>query len=197
MARQPAPDTRDRILDTAARLFTAHGVRAVGMQRIVDECGCGKNLLYREFPGKDALVVAHLARLRATWLAQVEAATAPLAGDPAAQLVAIAGLAADQVEAADYRGCAFRNCFTEFPDHRVGEFAADHLADVRAHIGDLVRQLGAPRPDVLADRIWLVVEGMYASAAHPGGERAGDVAVALVAELTGAAPPAGRTARPA
>ena len=191
MARQPAPGTRDRILDTAARLFTAHGVRAVGMQRIVDECGCGKNLLYREFPSKDALVVAHLARLRETWLAQVEEVTAPLAGDPAAQLVAITELASRQVGAVGYRGCAFRNCFTEFPDHRVGGFAADHLADVRAHIGDLARQTGAERPDVLADQIWLVIEGMYASAAHPGGERAGAIAVELVSSLTRTAP-AGR-----
>ncbi|MCC8246478.1 TetR/AcrR family transcriptional regulator [Saccharothrix luteola] len=195
MARQPAPDTRDRILDTAARLFTAHGVRAVGMQRIVDECGCGKNLLYREFPSKDDLVLAHLAGLRATWLAQVEEVTAPLADDPAAQLVAIAELAALQVREPDYRGCAFRNCFTEFPDHRVGGFAADHLADVRGHIADLAARTGAARPDLLADRIWLVIEGMYASAAHPGGERADEVAVALVAELTGVVPPAGRVAR--
>jgi len=192
MARQPAPDTRDRILDTAARLFGTHGVRAIGMQRIVDECGCGKNLLYREFPSKDDLVVAHLAGLRATWLAQVDQVTAPLADDPAARLVAIAELAARQVREPDYRGCAFRNCFTEFPHHRVGEFAAEHLADVRGHIADLARRTGATRPDLLADRIWLVIEGMYASAAHPGGESAGEVAVALVAELVGAPPPTTR-----
>ncbi|WP_158846059.1 TetR/AcrR family transcriptional regulator [Saccharothrix deserti] len=185
MARQPAPGTRDRILDTAARLFTEHGVRAVGMQRIVDECGCGKNLLYREFPGKDALVVAYLARFRAAWAEQVEQAIAPHAGNPAAQLVAITEVAAAQVNEVGYRGCAFRNCFTEFPDHQVGRFAADHLADVRAQVAALTRQTGSPRPDVLADQIWLVIEGMYASAAHPGGERAGEVAVDLVARLTG------------
>ncbi|WP_179118406.1 hypothetical protein [Saccharothrix sp. ALI-22-I] len=38
---------------------------------------------------------------------------------------------------------------------------------------------------MLADQIWLIIEGMYASAAHPGGERAGEVAVDLVASLTG------------
>ncbi|MFI9007773.1 TetR/AcrR family transcriptional regulator [Actinosynnema sp. NPDC053489] len=184
MARQQAPGTRERILDTAARLFTAHGVRAVGMQRIVDECGCGKNLLYREFPSKDALVVAHLARLREIWLAQVHATLAPLADDPAAQLVALAELAAAQVAEAGYRGCAFRNCLTEFPRHRVGRFAAEHLADVRAQVGELAGRTGAARPELLAERVWLAIEGMYASAAHPGGERAGEVAVALVAELT-------------
>jgi AcrR family transcriptional regulator len=185
MARKRAPDSRDRILDTAARLFNDHGVRAVGMQQIIDECGCGKNLLYREFASKDELVAAYLQRYRRDWAVLVEEATRPLADDPAGQLVAITKLAATQVDEPGYRGCAFRNCYSEFrdPGHPAGRVAADQLHDVSAHVHKLAARTGATDPELLAERVWLVIEGLYASGAHPGSDRSAEVAVALVEEL--------------
>lgn len=60
MARTAASGARDRVLSAARGLFSARGVRAVGMQEIIGTVGTGKNLLYREFPGKADLVRAHL-----------------------------------------------------------------------------------------------------------------------------------------
>src|ERR1700722_6378515 len=60
MARTPAAGTRERILEVAAELFYARGVRAVGMSQIIDAAGCGKNLLYSNFPSKTDLGTAYL-----------------------------------------------------------------------------------------------------------------------------------------
>lgn len=185
MARIAAPDTRERVLDVAATLFYAHGVRAVGMQQIIDTAGCGKNLLYREFPSKTELVAAYLDRSRQEWEQRAAEASRGAEADAAAQLVALVQAMADHVRAANYRGCPFRNYLTEFanPADPVGGIAVSYLQDTRAQIDALVGELNLSDPSLVAERIWLIVEGLYTAAAHPGGARAIETAVSFVEQI--------------
>jgi len=185
LARKAAAGTRDRILDTAATLFYDHGVRAVGMQQIIDAAGCGKNVLYREFPSKTDLVAGYLQRSRQTWQQDIAAATQGVTGDAATRLGVWVRATADTVGKPNYRGCPFRNYLAEFADHTdaAGQIATAHLRDTRAQIDTLVAELAPARPDVLADRIWLIIEGLHTAAAHPGGARAAETAVSLVDDL--------------
>lgn len=193
MARHPATDTRDRILDTAGRLFYEHGIQAVGVQQIIDECGCGKSLLYKEFPSKDDLVVAYLQRFRDDWAKLVQEQVEPLAHDPAAQLVALARLVATQASRRDYRGCAFRNCYEELAeDHPAKLLAGRHITEVHKQVRTIARRTGVADPRELADRICLVIEGIYAAAALPDGRRAAQTGVAMIDELTRARAGSGR-----
>ena len=61
------PSARERILDTAYELFSRHGTRAVGVDRIIAECGIAKMTLYRNFPSKDDLILAFLERRDELW----------------------------------------------------------------------------------------------------------------------------------
>jgi AcrR family transcriptional regulator len=59
MATLPAkPAMKDRILETADRLFYLQGIRAVGVDTIAAEIGISKRTLYNHFPSKDALISA-------------------------------------------------------------------------------------------------------------------------------------------
>ncbi|MGR6319514.1 TetR/AcrR family transcriptional regulator [Micromonospora soli] len=191
MARTAAPGSRERILRTAGDLFYRHGVRAVGMNQVIDAAGCGKNLLYTHFPSKNDLVAAYLRACRAVRDRDAAAATAELAHDPAARLRAIVAEIAASTTRPDFRGCAFRMYLTEFPEDEgePARVARDYLRDTRAEIDDLVARLDVADPGQLADRIWLIVEGLYASAARPHSAAASAAATRLVDDLLAAAAP--------
>lgn len=179
MARTPAPGTRDTILTAASGLFYEHGVRAVGMAQVVEVAGCGKNLLYRHFPSKAELAAAYLALVRR----ERERSTAEAlrwAPGPREQLVALVGEIAELVQRPGYRGCAFRNYLTEFrgADDAPARAAKSYLEDTRAEVDRLVGELGGD--EMLADRIWLIVNGLYA-----GPPSQAEVAVEWVNELVG------------
>src|SRR5271157_2058127 len=55
-------EVRDRILRTASTLFYQRGVRAVGVDLVVEEAGVAKTSLYRYFRTKDDLIAAFLQR---------------------------------------------------------------------------------------------------------------------------------------
>ena len=177
MARTPAPGTRETILTAAAGLFYEHGVRAVGMAQVVDVAGCGKNLLYRHFPSKAELAAAYLALARRERERSAAEALRWAAG-PREQLIAVVAEIAEMVQRPGYRGCAFRNYLTEFPgeDDAPARAAKSYLEDTRAEVDRLVAELGGD--ELLADRIWLIVNGLYA-----GPPSQAQVAVDWVTEL--------------
>lgn len=55
---------RQRLLETADRLFYQDGVRAVGIDRVIAEAGVAKMTLYTHFPSKDDLILAALVSYR-------------------------------------------------------------------------------------------------------------------------------------
>jgi AcrR family transcriptional regulator len=167
MARQPAPGTRERILATTVRLFDEHGVQAVGLQRIIDECGCGKNLLYREFPSKDDLIAAYLDRCESDYNAAIENVIATHDGDPEEQVIAIFQWIADQTGKKGFRGCSFQNTHAECADrnHPVEAISVSHLAGLHERFATLAAQAGISEPSKVADRLLVVQQGLLAAAA--------------------------------
>jgi AcrR family transcriptional regulator len=196
MPRKPTPDARERILETATRLFDRYGVHAVGMQQIIDECGCGKNLLYTQFASKDELVVAYLRRCGGDWDAIVAGAKA-VADGPGRQLVELVREVGVRAGAPGTRGCPLRNTFAEFPEreHPAHRVSMDHFARVRTQLRELAEETSAPEPGRLADRIMLIIDGLYTNGPIFGDEGA-KTAVAFAEDVvraeTSAKPVQGR-----
>ena len=183
VARPADPTARDRILDAATTLFYERGVTAVGMSELVEVAGTGKNVLYRHFPGKDELVLAYLQRFAERLEARMDEATADLPPDRA--LGALVEHVAGLVSHRRHRGCPFRNYLRETRDtiSPAGRFALARVRGLRRRAEDLCVALGAEDPSALADRVWVVLEGLYAAAPYPERARLAATAVRLVEDL--------------
>ncbi len=196
MARTPAPGTRERILGVASRLFYDHGVRAVGMNRIITEAGTGKNLLYQHFPAKSDLVAAYLEGARDRRAEQTRRALEAAGDDPGEQLVALVAEVATTVRHPRFRGCAFRNYLAEFPEDDAdgadtpAVVAHAQLEESRAEIAERVGRLDVDDPDRLVEQLWLLIDGLFLQAAYrdrmddrldPAADAAVDLARRLVA----------------
>ncbi|WP_436535990.1 TetR/AcrR family transcriptional regulator [Actinoplanes sp. HUAS TT8] len=108
-------EARARLLDTAARIFYAEGIRAVGIDRIVAEAQVTRATLYRHFPGKEELVLAYLSDIDQSIRGQTDAALS--AGLPPADTIrAIGRSIAEGIRSPGFRGCAFLNAVAEHPD---------------------------------------------------------------------------------
>ena len=160
----PISAARQRILDTAFRLFYAHGIRAVGIDRIIAESGVAKATFYKHFPAKDDLVLAYLDKVDGVWGEQLRAAAEAAGPEPAEQMVGMFDALATACRREGYRGCAFINAAAENqPGTPVHERTLAHKNAVRAWVGDLAEQAGAKDPEALARALTLLLDGGLAS----------------------------------
>ena len=106
MATLPAkPAMKERILETADRLFYLQGIRAVGVDTIAAEIGISKRTLYNHFPSKDALIAAYLERRFV--------APRPSDKPPVEQILGTFDWLERRFAAKDFRGCPFVNAVAE------------------------------------------------------------------------------------
>src|SRR5712671_3545328 len=104
----PAPrDVRQLILDTAYELFSHRGIRAVGVDEVIERAGVAKATLYKHFRSKDDLVLAFLNQREQFWTRDWVVAEATRRGTtPEEYLLAIFDLFDEWFQRDDFEGCS-------------------------------------------------------------------------------------------
>ena len=155
---------RERILDTAFRLFYARGIRAVGVDTIIAESGVAKATFYKHFPAKDDLAVAYLDKVDAVWTGQLQSAAEAAGDDPAEQMVGLFDALSTACRRDGYRGCAFINAAAEaVPGSPVHDRTVAHKQRVLDWVRGLATAAGAADPAGLARALTLLLDGGLAS----------------------------------
>jgi AcrR family transcriptional regulator len=149
-------DMKERILQTADRLFYLEGIRAIGVDTIAAEIGISKRTLYNHFPSKDALIAAYLERRFVK--------ARPSDKSPVEQILATFDSLERRFSAKDFRGCPFVNAVAELgpKDRAVKKIAIAFKESRRLWFRDLLVELGVAEADALATQLQLLVDGSIA-----------------------------------
>ena len=153
---QQKPDMKERILETADKLFYLQGIRAIGVDTIAAEIGISKRTLYNHFPSKDALITAYLERR----FVQPRESDKP----PAEQILATFDALERRFAAKDFRGCPFVNAVAELgpTDRAVKKIAIAFKESRRVWFRDRLNELGVADAEGLATQLVLLVDGSIA-----------------------------------
>src|SRR5215510_8925915 len=163
---------RERILAAASDLFYRHGIRAVGVEAIAEAAETNKMTLYRHFPSKDELVAEYLRCQiepgRKLW----DELAARHPGDPRAQLHGWLEHKATFVASVEERGCPYANAAVEFPDknHPARRVIQEYKTFHRQQLFRLCAAAKLTEPEMLADELFLLVEGALVTAQSMGRE---------------------------
>lgn len=148
---------RERILVAAHGLFYGEGIRATGVDRIIERSSVSKVTFYRQYASKDDLIRAYLDYRHARWISwfQSSLAQATAAGSPASE--ALATTLRSWFVQPDFRGCAFLNAAAELgsSDHEI-------LATVRRHkqeMSSVLDHLFGGHPVPVGAALALVIDG--------------------------------------
>lgn len=165
---------RERLIQTARRLFYREGLRAVGIDRVLAESGVAKMTLYRYFASKDALILAcleeHERDFWALWDKEV-GGDAPEAKS-GARIMDLIRFIARRTSDPAYQGCIFLNTAQSFPeqDHPAHRVAVKHKGSVLSRLLKLAGDAGARDTEALSRQLLLLINGTQATAGMLGRE---------------------------
>ncbi|WP_374454492.1 TetR/AcrR family transcriptional regulator [Nocardioides sp.] len=160
-------ETRERILDTAERLFFADGIGVTGVDRVAAEAGVAIATLYQHVGSKDGLLAAVLDRRLAAWTTQWEASI-EAATSPRARLLALFdALAEFRRTSGTTQWCAFLATASERPsgdpDDPVELLVLADTSVLATRLRALAREAEVADVDAVVDQLLVVYNGALAS----------------------------------
>ena len=184
-ASHPSP-ARRRLLEAATQLFYNEGIHSVGVDRIIEEAGVTRATMYKQFAGKEGLVIAYLEGedqgLRALFAQAAQASNDP---DVLLDLV-VAGIEQD-IRDRHTRGCPFINAAAEYPDRGpVRDLIADHREWFRGTLRQLAEGAGLRDPEGVAASLVLLRDAALVGGYLDGQDRVGPAFARTARELIAA-----------
>ena len=152
---------RQKILETASKLFYEKGIPYVGIKEVISESGIAKRTLYRWFSSKDKLI-EEVTKYRAQqWIGWFEKAVTERGNTPKEQLLATFDVMREWYASPGFRGCPFINAVLEIADasHKAHHVSIDLRESIRKIVMRLAAEAGVQNPDAFSRQYLLLIGG--------------------------------------
>lgn len=153
---RPRTDIKDRILDTAARMFYQKSINSISSDKIIRAAGVSKMGFYYHFSSKDALVKAYLEYMYAGYISQLRSAMASRIGH---RINTFASALAVWLKSSDFYGCPFMRAISEGVSDEVRQQCTEHKSRLSE---ELYSYLSAEATPSDIRRIMVIIDGMIA-----------------------------------
>jgi AcrR family transcriptional regulator len=185
--KRETSEARQRILETADRLFYQEGVRGVGIDRIIAEAGVAKMSLYKHFSSKDDLILSVLKYREEGVLGFFRSSMERHGKRIKNPLRAFFAALKDFFESPGFRGCPFQNAAVELadPTHPGTAFVRGHKLRFSEFLRGLVEETVGKSAAKFAPAVTILVEGAIVTAVIQGKPDAVDVARDAALKLVG------------
>lgn len=169
---------RQRIIETAERLFYAEGLRAVGIDRIIAEAEVAKMTLYNHFASKNDLILAVLQYREEKFGGMFDRWIERYVKKGMDRFEAFFAALNEWFESSGFRGCAFINASIELADagHPAAQFAAEHKVRFYEMLSEIVAETKGAKAVAAVPAIALMVEGAIVTAVMEQSSASADVA---------------------
>jgi len=165
---------KERILDTASRLFYHQGFNSTGINQIIAEAGIAIGSLYKHYNSKTDLLYHYLEQQEMDYFANLDdylqKETKPLQ-----KLLKLIDYRIKLQQEANYSGCHFIKVNAEIgrDDKKIEQLITNHKQRQRDYIAALVTEISADQKlpfesNIVVSTIFLMIEGAVVTASIQG-----------------------------
>jgi len=154
-------NTRERIVETASRLFYTQGYNSTGINQVIKEAEIAKASLYQYFPSKEDLLLEYL---HVTALSTNDALQKIVDkhNTPIKKVLALFDFLIDFSVQREFQGCNFLNIASEIPrdNEKVRALIQKQKNHIRALFSDILKPINK---EDLADELYVLFDGALIS----------------------------------
>jgi AcrR family transcriptional regulator len=156
----------EKLLLAARRLFCRAGIHATGISQILEEAGVARRSLYKHYGSKENLLKAVLDTEANMWFHWFDLDLPGLKCSNKDRILALFGLLENWFKKEDFFGCVFINAVAEREKDSawVKDVAGAYRDQIIERLEALVVESGASDPDIVTQKLGLIIEGAIITA---------------------------------